>query len=519
VSAQPALASRRLTPSLSAVRASGMVRVGLPLAGLVALTLFLRTREFDAGFWIDEGLSVGIASHSLADIPGVLRQDGSPPLYYLLLHGWIALVGTGEGATHALSLIFAALTVPAALWAGRTLFGVRAGWTCAAVAALVPFLTSYAQETRMYTLMVALSLVAATALAHTFVHRRRGYLPVFVATLTAMLYTHNWGLFFAVAAFTATAVCVWRSDDRRPLVRDGAIAFGAVGLLFAPWLPTLLFQIRHTGAPWATRPSLQDALTDLAALAGGEGPSIAVFLAGGAGLAAIIGRRAGVERSTALVLLGLFGGTVALAWLSSQASPAWTLRYLAAIVGPLILLAGLGLARAGRLGLVALALVAALWIPFHAPERKSNVREVAETASRTLLPGDLVISTHPEQVPVIAHYSRAGLGYATPLGSVPDTGVMDWRDALERLRATRPSGTLTPLLDRLPAGRRLLLVRPFVGNRGAWKAPWTRLVRLRSGQWGRAIANDDRFELVTTISAGAGPRGVRAVLYTKVRNG
>ena len=370
----------------------------------------------------------------------------------------------------------------------------------------------------MYSLMVALSLVAAATFAHVFVHRERRYLPVFVVALTAMLYTHNWGLFFAMAAVTATVACAWRRPDRRELLRDGAIAYGAVGVLFAPWLPTLLFQVQHTGAPWATRPGLQDALTDLAALAGGEGPAIAVFLAGGAGLAAIVNRREGAERTAALVLLGLFGGTVALAWLSSQVSPAWTLRYLAAVVGPLVLLAGLGLARAGRLGLVALALVLALWVPFHAPQRKSNVREVAQTASRTLLPGDLVISTHPEQVPVIAHYSRPGLGYATPLGAVPDTGVMDWRDALERLRATRPAGTLTPLLDKLPAGRRLLLVRPFVGNRGAWKAPWTRLVRLRSGQWGRAIANDDRFELVTTISAGAGPRGVRAVLYTKVRN-
>ena len=58
----------------------------------------------DTGYWIDEAISVGIASHPLTEIPGALRQDGSPPLYYLLLHEWMALVGTGEEETRALSL-------------------------------------------------------------------------------------------------------------------------------------------------------------------------------------------------------------------------------------------------------------------------------------------------------------------------------------------------------------------------------------------------------------------------------
>ena len=57
----------------------------LVLAFLVGLSLALRTQAIHARFWIDEGLSVGICSHSLTDIPAVLRIDGSPPLYYMIL--------------------------------------------------------------------------------------------------------------------------------------------------------------------------------------------------------------------------------------------------------------------------------------------------------------------------------------------------------------------------------------------------------------------------------------------------
>ena len=42
----------------------------LVLAFLVGLSLALRTQAIHARFWIDEGLSVGISSHPLSDIPG-----------------------------------------------------------------------------------------------------------------------------------------------------------------------------------------------------------------------------------------------------------------------------------------------------------------------------------------------------------------------------------------------------------------------------------------------------------------
>src|SRR6266545_1908499 len=80
---------------------SARVVVPLGLGLLVAVSVLLRTRQLDVGYWIDEGLSVGIADRPLTDIPSVLRVDGSPPLYYLLLHPWIALLGSGETSTHA----------------------------------------------------------------------------------------------------------------------------------------------------------------------------------------------------------------------------------------------------------------------------------------------------------------------------------------------------------------------------------------------------------------------------------
>src|SRR5579884_3491295 len=126
---------------------------GGSLLVLMGLSGFLRSYFIGGQFWMDEAITTGIASHSLSAIPGILRHDGSPPLFYLLLHFWIRLFGPGETATHSLPLLFGLLTIPAGMWAGWSLFGRRAGMYAAVLFAFSTFLTQYAQETRMYELM------------------------------------------------------------------------------------------------------------------------------------------------------------------------------------------------------------------------------------------------------------------------------------------------------------------------------------------------------------------------------
>src|SRR2546421_11289250 len=98
---------------------------------LMLASAFMRTRYLSGQFWMDEAITTGISSHSLSAIPGILRHDGNPPLYYLLLHFWMRAFGTSEAATHSLSLVFGLLTIPAAMWSGWSLFGRRVGLTAA----------------------------------------------------------------------------------------------------------------------------------------------------------------------------------------------------------------------------------------------------------------------------------------------------------------------------------------------------------------------------------------------------
>jgi mannosyltransferase len=522
-----ALPRESVAPPATTTAAARAARDALPawailavLSLLALVSVWLRTRALHAHYWVDEGLSVGIAHHPLSEIPSVLRQDGSPPLYYVLLHIWIGLFGSHEAATHALSLTFALLTIPVAYWAGATMFTRRVGLISAALAATLPYLTTYAQETRMYSLLALLSLIVAGSFVQTFVRRRRRYLPVFALSMTASLYTHNWALFLALMTAVAFLVCARDAgDQRRALWRDGLIAFAAIAVMYAPWVPTVVYQAGHTGAPWALAPVVWSLTQGGYFLVGGRGAAVALLLGAGAGLLALRGDadRRDATLLTVKCLLVLGFGTLLTAWAYSKSTPAWAFRYLAVIVGPLIPLVAFGLQRAGRLGLVALALVLCFWLfDPHSTNvnAKSNIATAIAHVRADIPPGTLVLSTQPEQVPTADYYLGPGLRYGTPLGPVRDPRVVDWENALARLRQSSVPSVLMPMVDSLRPGQRVALI---VATRMQKTPLWLTLILRDSSRWAHALEHDRLLRRVAGSSAGAGAAGlpVRGTVFVR----
>src|SRR5512137_1136481 len=117
------------------------------------------------GMWLDEAFSVWMASHSVGDmLQWMVRIDQHPPLYYLLLHYWIALNGDTPYYARLLSVLFGAATIPVIYLIGKRLSGAVVGLVAAVFLALSPFNIYFAQETRMYTLLMFNAAVAIYAL-------------------------------------------------------------------------------------------------------------------------------------------------------------------------------------------------------------------------------------------------------------------------------------------------------------------------------------------------------------------
>lgn len=517
----PAIADYRVPARLA--RLPRRASIGGLLLLLLAVSAFIRTRYLSGQLWGDEAIATGIASHSFGAIFGVLRHDGSAPLYFLLLHVWISLFGSGEAATHTLSLLLGLISVPIALWAGWSLDGQRTGVYAATLFAFSAFLTEYAQETQVYELLAVLGLLGAVGFLQAFVRGRRAFTALFAAALVAMLYTSVWALLFWVGAAIAL-IAVLRAPGGRPgLTRDAVVAYGIAFVLVLPWLPTLAYQIGHDTSPWTF--SVFTGPTFPASLVGGD-RVLATFTVVAA--AALLPLWTPERRTTrdavalwALVLI-ILGGLAFAAALAPFAQ-SWVTRYFAPLVGAVLLLVAFTAARTGVLGLIAVILSIAFVAnaASFSPKYKSDMRDIAGELAPLLRPGDTVLTGAPEQVPLAWYYMPAGLHFATVTGPVTDARAMNWSDAYTRLADATPARVEDALVAGLTPGRHLLFTRPLTEGAEGWLADWSALVRRRSAQWGHLLATDPRLQLVAGARAPHNYRGSccvadSALIYTRI---
>ena len=478
------------------------VGTGLVLMFLIAISAYIRAHYLNGAFWEEEAGSVGIATHSLTQIPGILWRGGGAPLYFWLLHLWMSAFGSSEIAAHSMSVLAGLLTIPVGCWLAFSLWGRRAGYLAAAVFAFSGFLTQFAEEARPYELMVLLGLLTAGAFVHVFVHRhRRGFLPLFTAGLILLVYTDYWGFFFWAGCAVALAVLARRSEDRRGLVRDAALAYGIAAIAFLPWLPTMIHQIASSTAPWQYVP-LPSANIPRKLFGTDRVVGVMAF-AWVAGLVPLMTRplRRTPEARGALGLFVILMSALALALVALLIVPDWAYRLFAPVVGPMLLLTALACARSKLLGLVLLVVSCAFlanpasFIPY-----KSDMKDIGAEIGPTLRQGDTVLVAQPEQTPLAWYYLPGGLRYWTALGPDPHPTWTNWDDALGRLQRTDPRRVAARVVSSLRPGQHLLVVRPLTDGVSRWSEPWASLVRRRAAQVSAAISANPQMSLTGTYA-------------------
>ena len=439
--------------------------------GATAVGLVLRFATTSA-LWLDEALSVNIASLPVPDILDALRRDGHPPLYYLLLHGWIELFGSSDAAVRSLSGVVAVLTLPVAWAYGRRRGGPAMAWFLLAVVAMSPFALRYATETRMYALVVLLVFVGALLVDDVVRLRRDGWLRLAGVTVvaTALLYTHYWAMWLLGAVGLLLVWRLWRdrgTGTTRPAWRILG-CFVAAGVLFLPWVPTLLYQSANTGTPWASpsRPTTIVAYTlgDFSAGPFADASFIALVVA----VVALLGvfgravdgrtilldlrteRRYRPEAVVLVLALALGAGFTYLTW------SAFATRYTAIVFPFFAVLVAAGLTRFAQrwvqLGVfvVVLALLS-IGAVFNVGYQRTQAEEWASAIEAVVEPGDLVVYCPDQLGPAGSRALSADVEQVVyPTFGAPER--VDWVDYEARNAEADPEAFATEALARAGDG-------------------------------------------------------------------
>ncbi|MEX5511099.1 glycosyltransferase family 39 protein [Pseudomonas paralactis] len=212
---------------------------------ILALAMALRFYHLtSAAIWGDEGSSLLLSEYALADLWFHAAHDVHPPLYFLLLRGWIEVFGDSIGSIRSLSAIPGVAVVGLGIWLTRQLSTRRAAVLAGILLALLPTAVRYSQEVRMYSLLGVCLLGATLALVYWVRQPERArYLAVYVLLMSAGFYTHY---FTALCVLVHWAYLGLQAPGQRLITRPAWwVANVAIVLLYLPWLPNLLDLVQH----------------------------------------------------------------------------------------------------------------------------------------------------------------------------------------------------------------------------------------------------------------------------------
>lgn len=393
----------------------------------------------DPSLYVDEIYAVAVRASAPVSALVLASGDPHPPLYYLLLRGWLFAFGDTALAARSLSVAFGLACLPAVYALGRALFDDTRGLLAALLVALSPLHVHLSRIARMYTLYTLLAVLSLYALLW-FLRRgtRRG-LAAYVAATALLLWTHVFGVFVLLAEWLYVAFVHGTSPRDVPLsLRRWVAVQAAVLALALPALGPLAARVLAGGEPvanvaWIPRPTPGVFVDTALAYAGF--PDQYPFLAGtptlellagvvaAAGAVACLGYVYALERRDESLAVGLSPVTgVALAGLVLAATtlgpyvlshlfvPVYVVKYTApgSVAAALLVAGGVTKVAPGhRRAFLLAVLVTGLALPtaaYLATPTEEDWAGAAAAVDAEATPDDLLVVAPGWVEPALAHY-------------------------------------------------------------------------------------------------------------------
>jgi uncharacterized membrane protein len=429
---------RRLDPWLGAAVVGA---AALRLVGLGSQSL-----------WYDEWLTTEATQGGLRDLAHhVATREGITPPYFVLMWAWVRIVGAGEIALRAPSVIAGIATVPVA-YAIAGAVGQRrtVARLAAALVAVSPMLVWYSQEARPYSMLAFIGALSVLVCVRARERADRARLAAWALAAAAVAAVHYVALFLVAGEVIVLAVAhrrCWRA------VVLACLPTAAVTLALVPF--AVRQGSRAANRDWIRAFSLTSRVEEAgrSALLGPSLPAerlwtLAAVLVALAAALVVTGGTADDRRAAGLLgALGAAAVAVPLA-VSLAVTDVFLGRYLIAGLVPLIVAAAVGfgvrrhaaLGLAGRAGAVVLGF-ASVWTVaavIDDPElQRPDWRAVATATAEGDGPSVLVLNVGSTMSSPLDRYLPGG----RRLGPEEEVRV-ERVDVLTGVRADRPCNML-----------------------------------------------------------------------------
>ncbi len=206
----------------------------------------------------DEPFTVYWSLRGMPEILHMLQDENNPPLYFLIMKAWAAMVPLEAAWLRIPSAVFSILTAWPLFLLARRLAGRSVAITTVLLFTFSSHHFGFAHEVRAYALFTLLTVAGFAQL--TLMRDRSAVRSRDVAAIAAidvlLVYTH----FFGWLAIGMQLVCAGVCTGWRPLWRSTLIAAGIALLGYLPYVPIFLGRTGKSvvDGTWVTTPTWEE---------------------------------------------------------------------------------------------------------------------------------------------------------------------------------------------------------------------------------------------------------------------
>ena len=306
----------------------------MPIMVIAVIAVVIRVLDISSRWlWYDELQSVTHAILPLRDlIKSVQMYDPHPPFYYIQLYLWL-LFGISDSWIKLNSVLWSVLAIVSLFVVSRNIFNTRVGILASALFAIFPYSVAYAQEARMYSLLMFLGIWNFFFIYQFLQDNQAVLMAVGIAVSTVtFLYSHGAGfmILFSGLSYALIYLVEENRNGWKQVLRWGLLQVGIL-VVYLPWM----WKVRSINVGHTLTPSINDIIDTLFILVFGFGkfyPSwfrwIGVLLT----VAIIIILVARSKTSRSVIIAYVIAPIVFCALTSYLIRPIWLHRTLAYIV-------------------------------------------------------------------------------------------------------------------------------------------------------------------------------------------
>jgi uncharacterized membrane protein len=200
---------------------------------------------------LDEAQSIWQVSHSILEILDIVGRDVHVPLYHIILHFWQGIFNNSIISARYLSLLISIISIPFVYILASKLYTKRIALMTTIIFILSPFINWYANEARMYSLLLLLAALNSIFFIDILQKDNKKSWIGFIITAILGIYTHYFYWLFLTA--TALFYLVSYKQFNKTLFPKFIISAVIILLSIAPWI----YYVISLGSAANTKPVLQ----------------------------------------------------------------------------------------------------------------------------------------------------------------------------------------------------------------------------------------------------------------------